>query len=120
MKFFEGSGSGRPPLHIKIDNKNELYKSYMPFVNNGGLFISTEKTESYKLGGEVFILLKLMDESEKIPVTGTVIWVTPKGAQGSRIAGIGVQFKDEDTVSAGKIETHLAGLLESDRSTHTM
>ena len=30
--------------------------------------------------------------NEKIPVAGKVIWMTPKGAQGKRTAGIGVQF----------------------------
>jgi type IV pilus assembly protein PilZ len=60
----------------------------MPFLRNGGLFIRTNKR--FTLGEEVFVLLALMDEAEKIPITGTVVWVTPKGAQGNRQAGIGV------------------------------
>ena len=59
---------------------------YMPFVRNGGLFIPTNS--SYKLGDEVFMLLSIMGEDEKIPVAGRVIWITPKGAQGKRTAGI--------------------------------
>ena len=90
----------------------------MPFVKNGGMFIPTSK--SYKLGDEVFMLLSLMDESEKIPVAGKVVWVTPKGAQGNRAAGIGVQFSDQDNTAVNKIETYLAGSLSSDRPTHTM
>ncbi len=90
----------------------------MPFVQNGGLFIPTGK--SYKLGDEVFMLLNLMDEPEKIPVAGKVVWVTPKGAQGNRAAGIGVQFSDQDNTAVNKIETYLAGSLESERPTHTM
>ena len=54
-----------------------LYAAYMPFIKNGGLFIPTNK--SYKLGDEVFMLLNLMDEQEKIPVAGKVVWITPKG-----------------------------------------
>ena len=118
MKISAGSGARSGILSISIDDKSELYKAYMPFVSNGGLFVSTQK--SYKLGDEIFILLALMDEPEKIPVTGKVIWVTPKGAQGNRTAGIGVQFVDQDAIPANKIETYLAGLLESDRPTHTM
>ena len=38
----------------------------------------------------------LLCEEEKIPVAGTVIWITPKGAQGNRTAGIGVQFSDQE------------------------
>lgn len=95
-----------------------LYAAYMPFIRHGGLFIPT--TKDYKLGDEVFLLLNLMDESEKIPVAGKVIWITPKGAQGNRSAGVGVQFSDQDDTARKTIENYLAGSLESDRPTHTM
>ena len=105
-------------LSLTIKDKSVLYAAYMPFVKHGGLFIPTNK--SYGLGDEVFMLLNLMDEPEKIPVAGKVIWVTPKGAQGNRAAGIGVQFSDQDNTARSKIETYLAGALKSDRPTHTM
>jgi type IV pilus assembly protein PilZ len=105
-------------LSLTIKDKAVLYAAYMPFVEHGGLFIPTSK--SYKLGDEVFMLLNLMDEPEKIPVAGKVVWITPKGAQGNRAAGIGVQFSDQDNTAVSKIETYLAGSLESDRPTHTM
>ena len=105
-------------LSLTIKDKSVLYAAYMPFVKHGGLFIPTNK--SYRLGDEVFMLLNLMEESEKIPVAGKVIWVTPKGAQGNRAAGIGVQFSDQDNTARSKIETYLAGALQSDRPTHTM
>jgi type IV pilus assembly protein PilZ len=69
-------------LSLTIKDKSVLYAAYMPFIKNGGLFIPTNK--SYKLGDEVFMLLNLMDEPEKIPVAGKVAWITPKGAQGNR------------------------------------
>lgn len=105
-------------LSLTIRDKAVLYAAYMPFVQNGGLFIPTNK--SYSLGDEVFMLLNLMDEPEKIPVAGKVVWITPKGAQGNRAAGIGVQFSGEDDTAAKKIETYLAGSIDSDRPTHTM
>ncbi len=105
-------------LSLAIKDKAVLYAAYMPFVQNGGLFIPTKK--EYDLGDEVFMLLNLMDEAEKIPVAGKVVWITPKGAQGNRAAGIGVQFNDQDDVVRSKIETYLAGALQSDRHTHTM
>ncbi|MFT5482398.1 MAG: type IV pilus assembly protein PilZ [Halieaceae bacterium] len=107
-------------LSLTIKDKAVLYAAYMPFLLNGGLFVPTNK--SYHLGDEVFLLLSLMDETEKIPIAGKVVWLTPKGAQGSRAAGIGVQFSDEtETAQANaKIENHLAGSLNSDRPTHTM
>ena len=61
-----------------------------------------------------------MDEPEKIPVAGKVVWITPQGAQGNRSAGIGVQFSDQDDTARRTIENHLAGSLQSDRPTHTM
>ncbi|MEH6387695.1 MAG: PilZ domain-containing protein [Pseudomonas profundi] len=105
-------------LSLTIKDKSVLYAAYMPFVKHGGLFIPTNK--SYRPGDEVFMLLNLMDEPEKIPVAGKVVWVTSKGAQGNRAAGIGVQFSDQDNTARSKIETYLAGALKSDRPTHTM
>ena len=114
----ESMGGSIGILSLAIKDKAVLYASYMPYVANGGLFIPTNKV--YNLGDEVFILLSLMDEPERIPVTGKVIWITPKGAQGNRSAGIGVQFSEKDNAVVNKIETLLAGVLESERSTHTM
>ncbi len=106
-------------LTLTIKDKSALYLAYMPFVRNGGLFIPTNST--YNMGDEVFMLLNLMDEEEKLPVAGRVIWVTPRGAQGKRTAGIGVQFSDQDNGDTQKkIDTYLAGALGGDTPTHTM
>lgn len=107
-------------LSLTIKDKGALYAAYMPFIKRGGLFIPTNK--AYKIGDEVYMTLKLMDSEEKLPIQGKVVWKTPQGAQGNRVAGIGVQFaddKDGQTVR-NKIETHLAGALKSDKLTHTM
>jgi type IV pilus assembly protein PilZ len=106
-------------LSLTIKDKNALYAAYMQFVQSGGLFIPT--TKQYRLGDEVFMLLTLMDETERLPVAGKIIWITPVGAEGNRAAGIGVQFSDQDGGAArNKIETYLAGALKSDRPTHTL
>jgi len=106
-------------LSLTIKDKAVLYAAYMPFVKNGGLFIPT--TRQYNVGDEVFMLLTLMEAKEKIPVAGRIVWVTPRGAQGNRAAGIGVQFSNQDNGQARtKIEAYLAGALQSDKPTHTM
>ncbi|MDD5034783.1 MAG: PilZ domain-containing protein [Methylococcaceae bacterium] len=106
-------------LSLTIRDKGALYAAYMPFVSNGGLFIPTNKT--YQLGDEVFMLLNLMDEPERIPVAGKVVWITPRNAEGYRSAGIGVQFSDQDAgQTRDRIENYLAGTLDSDRPTHTL
>tara|TARA_E500000331_G_scaffold239432_1_gene229781 strand:- start:67 stop:411 length:345 start_codon:yes stop_codon:yes gene_type:complete len=105
-------------LALTIQDKSVLYGAYMSFLKNGGLFVPTAR--SYRLGDEVFLLLTLMDEPEKLPVAGRVVWITPMGAQGNRQAGIGIEFSHEDATITAKIENHLAGSLTSDRVTHTL
>ncbi|MCL7422756.1 MAG: PilZ domain-containing protein [Methylobacter sp.] len=106
-------------LSLSIKDKNALYAAYMPFVTNGGLFIPTNR--DYQMGQEVFMLLNLMEETERLPIAGKIIWKTPPGSEGYRATGIGVQFSDQDGgMARNKIETYLAGALGSDRSTHTM
>ena len=106
-------------LSLSIKDKASLYAAYMYYVTNGGMFIPT--TKKYDLGDEVFMLLTLMEDNERLPVAGKIIWITPQGAQGNRSAGIGVQFSFQDKgATRNKIETHLAGAMKSDRITHTM
>lgn len=106
-------------LSFSIKDKSALYMSFMPYIKNGGLFIPT--TKNYQLGDEIFLLLQLMDETDRIPVAGKVVWVTPPGAEGNRSIGVGVQFSDQDKGGARrKIEAYLAGALNSERPTHTM
>jgi type IV pilus assembly protein PilZ len=111
---------GKGILALKIADQNMLYHAFMPYLQNGGIFIPTNKV--YELGEEVFIVLNLMNEPDKIPVAGTIAWITPKGAQGNQAAGIGVHFSDDDgaaTILRGKIENYLADK-KADKPTHTM
>lgn len=113
------ANGGRGIISLAIKDKGSLYASYIPFVKNGGLFIPTSK--NFSLGEEVFMLLTLMEETERIPVAGQVIWITPQGSQGNRTTGIGVQFSNQDSgETRTKIEALLGGALQADRPTHTM
>lgn len=105
-------------LSISIKDAAVLYSAYMPFIENGGLFIPSRK--QFEIGDEVFILLGLMDEPERIPLACTVVWLTPQGAQGGRAQGIGVKFNDKDNGAKAKIEKYLTGMLNSGRLSHTM
>ena len=112
---------GKPGImNLRIPDKQALYSAYMPFIKNGGLFIATDSSQ-YQLGQEIFLLLSLMDDPEKLPVAATVVWKTPPRSQANRKPGIGVQFNEADRgQTRTKIETYLAGALQSDRPTHTM
>ncbi len=107
-------------LSLSIKDRQALYKSYMPFVSGGGLFVPS--TKHFSLGDEVFLLLTVMEFEERLPIPGRVVWITPPGSQGNRRPGIGVQFADTPYGAHARtiIETHLANLLASDRKTNTM
>jgi type IV pilus assembly protein PilZ len=113
-------GGSRPSvISIAIRDKQALYMAYMPFVVGGGLFVPT--TRDYNLGDEVFLLVQLMGETEKSAIAGRVVWITPKGAQGNRPQGVGVQFtgSEQDAIRT-RIENQLGASLNSKRPTHTM
>ena len=117
----DAAGQVRPGvLSLSIKERSALFAAYMPFIKGGGLFIPTNK--SYKMGEEVFMLLTLMDDPAKLPVSGKVVWMTPAGAHGSRTQGVGVQFASDESGKAAqnKIEGLLGGSLKSPRPTHTM
>ena len=105
-------------LSISIRDQEVLYSSYMSFLKNGGLFIPIRK--EYALGDEVFLLLSLMEEPERIALAGTVVWKTPANAENNRAQGIGVHFNDKDNPARPVIEKYLAGRLGSNRLTHTL
>ncbi len=114
-------GGARPSvLSLNINSKSALYAAYMPYLKLGGLFIPTSRP--YALGDEIFMLLTLMDEPARLPIAGTVVWVTPEGAQGNKTQGIGVQFSNDESGQSArrKIETILGGHLAGTRPTHTI
>jgi type IV pilus assembly protein PilZ len=107
-------------LSLNINSKAALYAAYMPYLSNGGIFLPTSK--HYTLGDEVFLMIQLMDDPAKYPVAGSVVWITPAGAQRNKAQGVGVQFASDETgkVVKQKIEQILAGHLNSSRTTHTL
>lgn len=112
-------GETRPGmLSISIKDLGVLDAAYMPFVENGGLFIPTPR--NYELDDEVSILLALMDEPTRLPVAGRVVWITPAGAQNQRTQGIGVQFSDRNSPVRKRIEELLAALGTRERRSHTL
>lgn len=115
---------GSPPqttqaLSYVLKEKAALYAAYMPYLKGGGIFIPTAK--AYRMGDDVLVLLSLMNEPEKIPVAGKVVWITPEGASGNKAQGVGVQFFENKSGAAArnKIDTLLAGSKTS-RPTHTL
>jgi type IV pilus assembly protein PilZ len=120
MSDLKATAAPRPGvLSLSIKEKSALYAAYMPYLKGGGIFIPTNRP--YRLGDEVFLLLTLMEDHNKLPVAGKVVWITPEGAQGNKVQGVGVAFSDNESgVSArNKIEGLLGGS-KTTRPTHTM
>lgn len=80
----------------------------MPFIKAGGLFIRTNPC--FSLGDPVQLAIKFLNEPDTHTISGKVVWITPKGAQGGKPPGIGVQFEGGNCRSlCNKIETFLVG-----------
>jgi type IV pilus assembly protein PilZ len=114
------AGARQGILSLALKDKHALYGAYLSYIKGGGIFVATNKR--YNLGDEVFVLMTLPEGNERLPVAGKVVWITPAGSQGNRPAGIGVQFADsaEGDAARGKVEAILAGIINSDKPTHTM
>lgn len=113
-------GAVRPGvMQLAFKEKAALHAAYMPFIDGGGLFVPT--TRAANLGDEIYLILQLIDDSSRLPLTGKVIWITPAGTPG-RQQGIGVQFpKDEAGGQVrDRIESLLGGALKANRPTHTI
>ncbi|WP_346798777.1 PilZ domain-containing protein [Halomonas sp. Bachu 37] len=110
--------TARKALSLTIEDVPTLLSAYMPFLDRGGIFVPTRGY--YTLEQEVFLLLTLPGETERMPVSGHVIWVTPEGVTGRRMAGIGLHFSAQDHTVRDRIETLLAGQLDKAAPTYTL
>ena len=110
-------------LKLAIKERMMLYECYMPFIENGGLFVPLARDAAIAeliLGEDVRLSLELMHEPEPFQTRGRVVWITPPGAQGDRAAGAGIGFDIDSGPIRAKIENWLAGAAASQRRTHTL
>lgn len=69
-------------INLEIRDTKELYSSYLWFTKNGGLFIKYSQGnnfENIEPGKDIYLIFKMLDSSEKIPITGKVIFFNKKG-----------------------------------------
>lgn len=105
-------------LSIGFSDLKELYRSYMPFLKQGGLFVRT--SSGYKMGQSLALKVTLPDSLESISVSGKVSWVSPHGSQSALPAGIGIAFIDDKQQLSTTIEKLVAEYLAADEATYTM
>jgi len=106
-------------ISLAIKEKATLYSAYMPFVSGGGLFVPT--TKHYQMGDEVFMLLSLPEDNDKMNLAGKVVWINPV-AQNGKPQGIGVQFNQNSSSQQlkDKIEIMLGNAIQSGHPTYTI
>jgi len=96
----------------------QLYRDYMPFIHNGGLFFNS--ADSARLGETVAITLTLPDDIEATRFTAKVVWLNPTGCHGGRPAGIGIGLEESHIRIRSEIEKLLNRKLNSTDTTSTM
>lgn len=114
-------------LQTNINSIDELYRCYLPFLRNGGLFLERrdrKELQSFTLGKEVFLTvnINLGEKQERMGVKGKVVWINPPGLL-RKHSGIGIEFPDADkdkSGTRGKIEKMLGVKLQGQSLTHTM
>lgn len=106
-------------ITCNISDTQTLYHSYMSFINNGGIFVPSNRQHS--LGEDVFVAFTLPNSSDRYPLNGKIIWINDKGTT-AKPAGFGMQFgTDANSLRIkNEIEKLLAGMIESDKPTYTM
>jgi type IV pilus assembly protein PilZ len=113
------SKSKLPIIPLRFKSQSQLYKSYMPWLKNGGLFIPTSKR--FEMGQEVLMMVVLPEMREKIPAAGVVSWVCPKDVTGHNKPGVGVEFTDQDGAALRlRIEGMLTAQLKEGAPTYTL
>jgi len=105
-------------LSLKISDRVELHRHYMPFVDKGGLFVPTADT--YQLGDNVRVVLSVYLLTEPEPINGDVVWVACCGFGGIRRSGVGVRLSRQQANLKRQIEQVLIDMLWSDYPTLTM
>ena len=105
-------------LQVNINDRATLQASYMPYIKGGGLFVPSK--QPVKMGEEIFVLATLPDQSQKIPLTGKVVWVSQKQT-GMKPQGFAIQLSGEKGVYYKmEAEKLLAGSMSLDRPSFTM
>lgn len=106
-------------INCSFPTEATLYMAYMPFLVGGGLFVRTNQI--LPLGTNICLSISLLNEPDSYQIEAKVAWITPRGSQGNKPAGLGLQFVGENCRHfRNKIETCLAGMLKSAQMTDTM
>lgn len=91
----------------------------MPFIANGGLFISLDPA-SYQIGDQIFVRLKLTEQHEQLVFVAKVVWLVSGNSVSKQRKGIGVQIIDEEGANQTRLENLLIAHLDSGKANLTL
>lgn len=109
------------PQSLVINDKKELYKSYMSFIQNGGIFMPFNEDvtpDKVSMGQKILIVFSMLDSKQKIPIQGKIVWISRNGIN----RGIGVAFGDTPHMKSLResIEANIADLIIKKEPTYTI
>jgi len=106
-------------LTHEFTDLNALKNAFMPFVQDGGIFIPTDKI--FHLNDSVKITVILPQTKQSFKFSGEVIWIMPKSAHNITQPGIGIQCRhDEGEVFKKVVLELLAAVKDEGAQTDTM
>ncbi|HEZ2208301.1 TPA: PilZ domain-containing protein [Neisseria meningitidis] len=105
-------------MSLKLQDMSLLYKSYMPFLEYGGLFVQTDDVLS--IGEDILLAVEILNYP-KLFLPTQVAWINPARTS-SKPKGVGLAFtKHENCLKVkDQIEVELGSVLGGSRPTFTM
>ena len=106
-------------MSLKLQEMSLLYKSYMPFLEYGGLFVQTDDVLS--IGEDILLAVEILNYP-KLFLPTQVAWINPARTSAHRPKGVGLAFSEHESCQQAKnlIEAELGPRLRSDRTTFTL
>lgn len=110
------------PQTVVISDKRELYRSYMPFIKGGGLFIPfNEEITPAKIapGQKILVVFSMLGSKDKVPISsGIVVWINRGGTH----KGFGVRLGDDASMKSLRenIENNIAEFMVKKEFTYTL
>lgn len=109
------------PQNITIDDKKELYRCYLPFIKDGGIFIPFNNdvtAENIYPGMSILVLLSVIEPRNRVTISGKVVWIQKSGA----VKGFGISLGSSTQAKSLKdyIEMTIADLAQKKEMTYTI
>jgi uncharacterized protein (TIGR02266 family) len=98
----------RTELIVRVDYStiDEIFSEFTRDINEGGLFIETDKPQA--LGTEVSMHFNLPGNADSIRTVGTVVRV--HDGEGGTPQGMGIEFDDLSREASGRIDAIVRSL----------